>query len=344
MSNSVIGVHPCCYRSSELFAMPPQYAMCKHGPRHRMSGCGFCHDPVNLSFPARIPSQLWRDTTHEHRGHAGLDYFVGQQYTHLQMERVLVYLQNSEFRQLPNWARMLGWFYKVFPADHFPWDGDFGCFDMLDAVVCRCVDPVRDGLPVGFSYALDQDGVCFQRRMRDRMEDAQYFVECQCIQSWSLGDTQLVGMPYGGRTLRTRQGQKYCIIEGIDDMLWVSPAPCSTGVLVEGGWAPQGVFVTTGQAHLLHQVVMPSAVLSPVSVAAPVVVAGEGRCVVFSDGSVSSGDQRFSGGIAAGWIFSGLYASGSASLACTCTGSEAGELLGIGRTHIMIGKCRYYVL
>ena len=160
------------------------------------------------------------------------------------------------------------------------------------------------------------------------------------IQSWSPGDTPSVGIPFGGQAMRTRVGQKYCIIEVSDDMWWVSLVPCSTGVLVEGGWAPRAVFVTTGQQHVLHQVVMPSAVLhSRVSVTAPVVVAGEGRCVVFSDGSVSSGAH-----IAAGWIFSGLYASGSASLACTCTGSEAGELLGIGRTHIMIGMCRYYVL
>ena len=306
-----------------------------------MSGCGFCHDPANLWFPDRIAFVLWHDTTHEHRGHAGLDYFVGQQYTHLQLERILVYLQNVEFRRLPNWARMMAWFYKVFPADHFPWDGDFGCFDMMDEVVCRCVDPVRDELPVGFQYALDEDGVSFQRRLRDRMEDAQSFQECRCIQAWSLGYTPAAGMPYGGQAMRTRVGQKYCIIEVSDDMWWVSPVPCSTGVLVEGGWAPPAVFVTTGQQHVLHQVVMPSAVLhSRVSVTAPVVVAGEGRCVVFSDGSVSSGAQRFSGGIAAGWIFSGLYASGSASLACTCTGSEAGELLGIGWIHIMTGTFR----
>jgi ribonuclease HI len=59
----------------------------------------------------------------------------------------------------------------------------------------------------------------------------------------------------------------------------------------------------------------------------PRVTAG-GCCLVFSDGSVA-GTGHSGSGISAGWFFSGSNVSGSASIACMCNGSGAGELLGI---------------
>ena len=101
------------------------------------------------------------------------------------------------------------------------------------------------------------------------------------------------------------------------------------------GWTPCEVFGESSESHELCQVSAPpdrssGAPLSLLLLMTPV-TRGSGTCFVFHDGSVA-GDGHSGQGIAAGWVFSGCFLSGSVSLACMCTGSAAGELLGIGRS------------
>ena len=76
------------------------YACCKHGPRHNHAQCGFAHCLSDIGMPTdlRMRERLFRDQTRYSSGHPGIDLFVGQSYSPLQMERLLRYRERERER------------------------------------------------------------------------------------------------------------------------------------------------------------------------------------------------------------------------------------------------------
>ncbi len=103
-----------------------RYALCKHGPSHKMPDCGYAHSLSELQFPRRISHKQWHCYAHVRQGHSGIDRFVGQLYSTQQLERICVYLLNEPLESLPSWARMLCWFMQLYSDEYFIADHDFG--------------------------------------------------------------------------------------------------------------------------------------------------------------------------------------------------------------------------
>ena len=103
-----------------------RYALCKHGPSHKMRDCGYAHSLSELQFPMRISHKQWHCYAHVRQGQSGIDRFVGQLYSTQQLERICVYLLNEPLESLPSWARMLCWFMQLYSDEYFIADYDFG--------------------------------------------------------------------------------------------------------------------------------------------------------------------------------------------------------------------------
>ena len=74
--------------------------------------CGFAHCLHDIGMPAPNVLQdrrFWRDQTQVRKGHAGIDWFVGQAYSPLQWERMLLYFASEPVASLPVWAKRLAW-------------------------------------------------------------------------------------------------------------------------------------------------------------------------------------------------------------------------------------------
>ena len=123
-----------------------KYACCSHGPQHLRTRphCGFAHVLHELDFPERIHSRLWCDRSHEHEGPAGIDIFVGQEYTPKQLDRLFAMLANEGLVGIPAWARQLAWFLGH-GSSQYANDGDFGYFARMQIVSCAKFKTIEDG-------------------------------------------------------------------------------------------------------------------------------------------------------------------------------------------------------
>ena len=94
-----------------------------------------------------------------------------------------------------------------------------------------------------------------------------------------------------------------------------------------GGWVPPSYFANTGSIILIPDILPVFQSHEQESSSASIAVyrsPGKGIVHAYCDGSTKIGL-----GIAAGWVFAGCFIYGSAALCCMCTGSAAGELLGL---------------
>ena len=105
-----------------------KYACCKHGPGHCIERCGFAHCLKDLSVPTSMKANdwIWRDQTHIRGGHAGIDWFVGQAYSPLQWERLLLYLGSEPVASMPLWAKRLAWYMEYGNPEDYVSEGDLG--------------------------------------------------------------------------------------------------------------------------------------------------------------------------------------------------------------------------
>ena len=104
------------------------YALCRHGPRHptRACGCGFAHRLSEVGIPAGAMRSLWRDRSYARGGPSGTDWFVGQDYSPVQWERLLLYLDSEPISSMPPWAKRLAWYIGLGDLDDYVCDEDFG--------------------------------------------------------------------------------------------------------------------------------------------------------------------------------------------------------------------------
>ena len=151
-----------------------KYACCKHGPSHRSrSGfCGFAHRFSELCIPTTTRSCVWRDRSHEPRGPAGIDWFVGQAYSPSQWERLLLYLDSEPVASMPPWAKRLAWYMDHGDLDEYVCDGDLGWAAdarlYFDIGITYGHDYVRHRFP--FDLAEDRrSGMSLEHRMYLRM-------------------------------------------------------------------------------------------------------------------------------------------------------------------------------
>ena len=182
--------------------MAPKYALCKHGRRHGdswPSTCGFAHSLDEL----RYADNRWcygLDSSSHRCGQSGVDIFYGQSYSAGQLLRVLVYMCEED--QLPRWARMVLWYYRILPASAFACDGDFGWPLEVSSVAMLCLeievsphdaqDLCRRQWPRSFLAA----GFC--DRIRSRLESEQVFPAYECRtteprQAYALLDCRCTG-------------------------------------------------------------------------------------------------------------------------------------------------------
>jgi hypothetical protein len=94
-----------------------------------------------------------------------------------------------------------------------------------------------------------------------------------------------------------------------------------------GGWVPPSYFEASGTTRLIPGILPVFQSHQEESSQHLVCLyrsPQQGIVLVYCDGSTDGGR-----GIAAGWLFAGCFIYGSASLCCMCTGSAAGELLGL---------------
>ena len=99
--------------------MAPKYALCKHGSSHSRRSCGFAHSLEELEL-ADQPLCHGLDSSSARYGRSGVDLFYGQCYSASQLLRVLMYVTQAS--QLPLWARMVLWYYRILPASAFALD------------------------------------------------------------------------------------------------------------------------------------------------------------------------------------------------------------------------------
>ena len=139
-----------------LSGMPRvRYALCKHGPRHKRV-CGFAHQLAEVAIPRKANRILWQDQLPAAQGHAGIDYFMGQQYSAGQWERVLQYLGSEDVSQWPMWAKRLAWFLDFGSRVSFVCDGDLGW--SADARTHFGVE-----VEYGGTFFLERVSVCYSR-------------------------------------------------------------------------------------------------------------------------------------------------------------------------------------
>ena len=149
--------------------LPLKYACCKHGPGHRVDRCGFAHRLSELSIPTRPQPCVWRDKSHERKGHAGIDWFLGQAYSSSQWQRLLLYLQQESVPCMPAWARRLSWFMDLGDLDDGVCDGDFGWAEELHEYLGIRVTYEHGRARPRFPFDLQEDRRAPSMSLDDRM-------------------------------------------------------------------------------------------------------------------------------------------------------------------------------
>lgn len=315
-----------------------KYACCKHGPWHCMERCGFAHCLKDLSIPTSMKAddRIWRDQTHIRGGHAGIDWFVGQAYSPLQWERLLLYLGSEPVTSMPLWAKRLAWYMEYGNPEDYVSEGDLGW--SRDAKMYFDLDVTYEhgmiihGFP--FAPAIDGRGMMLEERIFARMTTGarQYMLywakaSWKDVDSYNANLTSSVCGKYGRQYLEVNLACLYLrlyISDCAEPWWYMVPIHALSKVLTEGGWAPPTAFQATECTETLYEV--PLSELQGVSEPAEETVLMPASGIrVYVDGSTDDGQ-----GIAAGCLIAGEYISSRASLALPgITGSETSELLGI---------------
>ena len=331
-----------------------RYALCKHGPEHRRA-CDFAHQLGEVGIPRSRNRLLWQDQLPASRGHSGIDYFMGQQYSPAQWARVLQFLGSEPASQWPMWAKRLAWFLEYGSPQSFVCDGDLGW--SVDARTHFGLEVEYSGVfssnKYPFATAVDPQGMTLEERLHQRMSTGRSVEEYRAKAAWAdtgeYASATLGRGQYDRQYLRVESGRRYLHIGSGQGWWWMVAADEVTRVLDSGGWAPPTWFETAGCSRILHEV--PVREILGVSVSPQLTRSMDLPGVrVYVDGSADQGS-----GIAAGCLVCGEYLSSRASLALPgMTGSEASELLSIilglmqvrmlsgryGRYHIMVDSQR----
>ena len=323
------------------------YALCKHGPRHptRGCGCGFAHRLSEVGIPAGAMRSLWRDRSGARGGPSGIDWFVGQDYSQVQWERLLLYLGSEPISSMPPWAKRLAWYMRLGDLDDYVCDGDFGwaadAQQYLDIEVaygetrrpCFPFDLVHDRISSGMTL---HDRMC--RRMR--YHGAHYRLYRARV-SWRDAPAFVLatgrsGCSYDRQYLNLVGGEYYVrILESSGDVPWwyMVPTTALPKILKRGGWAPPVYFEPTGGLIEMYEVPVDELTLvsdQSAQVEVPPPLPCDLDIRVYVDGSTDDGR-----GIAAGCLATSLCLSMRASLALPgMTGGESSELLGL-----VLGLC-----
>ena len=303
-----------------------------------MERCGFAHCLEDLSIPTSVKAddRLWRDQTHIRGGHAGIDWFVGQAYSPLQWERILLYLGSEPVTSMPLWAKRLAWYMEYGNPEDYVSEDDLGwsrdAKKYFDLDVTYEHGMIIHGFP--FAAAIDGRGMMLEERIFARMTTgARQYMLYWAKASWKDVDSSYANLTssvcgkYGRQYLEVNLACMYLRLYISDDAepwWYMVPINALSKVLTEGGWAPPTAFQATEYSKTLYEV--PLSELQGVSEPAEETVLMPASGIrVYVDGTTD--DQH---GIAAGCLSSGAYISSRASLALTgITGAETSELLGI---------------
>ena len=178
-----------------------KYACCKHGPGHEWvrrpsrdqepERCGYSHDLGQLELPSPCLEWQWQDTTHEYRGHAGIDLFLGQKYMPQQMERVIALLANEGI--LANlWAAQLSWFLGIGGTGPYSDLADCGWPHRVRHYSEKLFPPgyivgnvlADEDIPYPFTLMRDEEGLTLPERMRMRMESVKKYSLYTALLDW----------------------------------------------------------------------------------------------------------------------------------------------------------------
>lgn len=330
-----------------------KYACCRHGPAHlaKMPGCGYAHKLSEVALPERIRPQLFKDTTRREKGHAGIDFFVGQQYTPEQLERILTLITNEERASWPVWVRRLVWFLGLRSVGSFAKEGMFEWTTDRDllAVVLGLPSMTR-GYP--FEEGLDAYGLTLDQRIAKRRTEESRYVVYIAKESWQDGPQYATEttMHWGATSrqyLGVDAGRGYLRVSIFSDW-WYMVEPQHIDVVLElGGWAPSDYFEVSdlAQERIYYEVDQPVSEVqesvyqeteSGSSSMLGAGVSGSSCDVeVFTDGSANQGE-----GIAGSWVFRGQCISDRASLGLRMSGAEIAELLGLVGGLLTVWRCR----
>ena len=237
-----------------------KYACCSHGPQHLRTRphCGFAHVLHELDFPERIHSRLWCDRSHEHEGPAGIDIFVGQEYTAKQLDRLFAMLANEGLVGIPAWARQLAWFLGH-GSSQYANDGDFGYFARMQIVS-----------HTNFRTMKDSNGQTLNDRMQTRMATQTLFDVYVAKTGWSDNDkeyrdtTPLYWGAQSNQYLDIQAESAYYKIgcSDCDDPWWyMMPVIIQGSSLTYGGWAPPTYFTASEETLTLYEVEIPTLTL-----------------------------------------------------------------------------------
>lgn len=186
-----------------------------------------------------------------------------------------------------------------------------------------------------FELAKDNDGVSFFERMAARLRCRREFQTYVCIADWNDEDgyyASTTTMSWGTTStkyLGVHKDRTYVRLGMSEEPSWwyVVEPDRAQHVFRYGGWVPPDYFSKIGSIMLIPDIlpVFKSHEQENSSVSISFYRSPQqGIVYAYCDGSTKSGL-----GIAAGWLFAGCFIYGSASLCCMCTGSAAGELLGL---------------
>ncbi len=186
-----------------------------------------------------------------------------------------------------------------------------------------------------FDLAKDMDGSSFFQRMAARLRSRREFQTYVCLENWNDEDgyyASTTSMSWGTTStkyLAVHKGRAYVRLGMSEEPSWwyVVEHDHVQHVFRYGGWVPPDYFANTGSIILIPDILpvfqsheQESSSVSVCFYRSP----EQGIVYAYCDGSTKGGL-----GIAAGWLFAGCFIYGSASLCCMCTGSAAGELLGL---------------
>jgi hypothetical protein len=290
-----------------------------------MPHCGFAHCLNEVALPDRINPHMWNDLTLCAQGPAGIDFFIGQEFSSQQLDRVCALLTNEGLRQAPPWVRLLFWFRGFGDDGEYVLDSDFGW--RLSVFEAHCQH---------FHQMLDDSSLNIVFRMSKRMASAITLPVYTARVDWrDHGDAYRgsTTMSWGAQSLQylsIEKGLKYCRVgvSGCLDPWWyVVRTDCVTALLRQGGWVPPAGFVCTDETMTFHELSVPVLVEQDelfTGIVHPLPPTLSEKLAVYCGGSCNAGL-----GIAAGWSFQGMNFADRASVAGSFRGSEASELLGI---------------
>jgi hypothetical protein len=207
-----------------------RYACCKHGPCCGFARCGFAHCLGDIRVPTSLygNARVWRDQTRISGGHAGIDFFLGQEYSPLQWERLAMYLAAEPVASLPLWAKRLAWFMDVGNPEDYVYDGDLGWSE--DALLYFDIAVAYDGglhrhrFP--FVTAVDRRGMTLEERMYERMTTGTYTLwaaETDTSESCSSKIAPYTFREAGKKYLQVDKGDLYVLVvqgRGVMQAYW----------------------------------------------------------------------------------------------------------------------------